>query len=93
MRGVRGRSENGSDVEVLDFLGVVLDELAAGLDLLAHEGREDRVGLWHLHGLESANYWDYLVDPVFAVTAVLMSLWSVVRRCSVAEPVACGGRE
>ena len=51
------------------------------------------IGLWHLHGLESANYWDYLVDPVFAVTAVLMSLWSVVRRRSVAEPVACGGRE
>ena len=36
---------HGSDVEELDVEGVVLDELAAGRDFVAHEKREERVGL------------------------------------------------
>lgn len=30
---------------------------------------------WHLRGLESSNYWDYLVDPVFFLVALAMVLW------------------
>src|SRR3954451_4517648 len=38
-------AETDSDVEEADVLGVALDELAAGLDVLAHEDREQVVGL------------------------------------------------
>ena len=39
-----GPSPPRSDVEVLDVEGVLLDEIAAGLDLLAHQHAEQVVG-------------------------------------------------
>src|ERR1051326_7058371 len=38
-------AETDSDVEEADVLGVALDELAPSLDVLAHEDREQVVGL------------------------------------------------
>src|SRR5690606_36739763 len=38
-------AETDSDVEEADVLGVALDELAAGLHVLAHQDREQVVGL------------------------------------------------
>src|SRR5881275_675568 len=38
-------AETDSDVEEADVLGVALDELAARLDVLAHQDREQVVGL------------------------------------------------
>src|SRR5690349_301293 len=43
--GKGGGGRGGSDVEVLHVQGVVLDELAAGRDLVAHEEGEEGVGL------------------------------------------------
>lgn len=38
------------------------------------------VAAWHLRLMESTNYWDYLMDPVYAVLAVPLGLRAVVRR-------------
>ncbi len=50
--------------------------------------RRNRLGLllllgvaaYHLHLLESANYWDYLLDPVYCLTSIVGLGWQLFAR-------------
>ena len=48
LRGKLRHRAAGSDVEVLDFQGVLLDVLAATLDVVTHKDAEEAFGLFGL---------------------------------------------
>ncbi len=38
------------------------------------------IATWHLGGLESSNYWDYLVDPIYFLISLPLTLMAWTRR-------------
>jgi hypothetical protein len=38
------------------------------------------IAAWHLRLLESVNYWDYLLDPVYCLASLLAVTWQLVAR-------------
>jgi hypothetical protein len=48
------------------------------------------VAAYHLHLLESANYWDYLLDPVYCLTSIVGLPWHIFARARrVSSPSPC----